>query len=105
LSKEPLEEKIAEPLSLIAIERLRPDATAAMGFWRDLPERGSRPSKGPQVEFRPALVDSRLFPFDVFRRVSAKQLRGLEIKPASYKSPQGIKGTSPFAKPSSNTFR
>jgi GntR family transcriptional regulator/MocR family aminotransferase len=71
---------------------LRPDVTAAMGFWQDLPARASSPSKGLAVDFRPALVDSRLFPFDVFRRVSAKQLRGLERKPASYKSPQGNQG-------------
>jgi hypothetical protein len=38
------------------------------------------------------LVDSRLFPFDVFRRVSAKQLRGLERRPARFKSPQGNQG-------------
>jgi DNA-binding transcriptional MocR family regulator len=44
------------------------------------------------VDFRPALVDPRLFPFDVFRRVSARQLRGLERRPASYKSPQGNQG-------------
>jgi GntR family transcriptional regulator/MocR family aminotransferase len=71
---------------------LRPDVTAAMGFWRDQPERPSPAPKVPQVDFRPALVDSRLFPFDVFRRVSAKQLRGLERKPASLKSPQGNQG-------------
>jgi GntR family transcriptional regulator/MocR family aminotransferase len=71
---------------------LRPDVTASMGFWRDLPGRAPGPAKGPHVDFRPALVDSRLFPFDVFRRVSAKQLRGLEKKPASYKSPQGNQG-------------
>jgi GntR family transcriptional regulator / MocR family aminotransferase len=57
-----------------------------------LPGRASSPSEGLQVDFRPALVDSRLFPFDVFRRVSVKQLRGLERKPASYKSPQGNQG-------------
>jgi GntR family transcriptional regulator / MocR family aminotransferase len=70
---------------------LRADVTAAMGFWLD-----SRDSpaarKGTLVDFRPAMVDSRLFPLDVFRRVSAKQLRGLERKPASYKSPQGNQG-------------
>jgi GntR family transcriptional regulator/MocR family aminotransferase len=71
---------------------LRPDVTAAMGFWRDQPERPSAVSKVPHVDFRPALVDSRLFPFDVFRRVSAKQLRGLQRKPASFKSPQGNQG-------------
>ena len=71
---------------------LRPDVTAAMSFWRDRPERSSAPSQVPQIDFRPALVDSRLFPFDVFRRVIAKQLRGLERRPASFKSPQGNQG-------------
>jgi GntR family transcriptional regulator/MocR family aminotransferase len=71
---------------------LRPDVTAAMGFWRDRPERASPPPQVPQIDFRPALVDSRLFPFDVFRRVIAKQLRGLERRPASFKSPQGNQG-------------
>jgi len=70
---------------------LRPDVTAAMSFWRDRPEYASA-RKGASVDFRPAMVDSRLFPLDVFRRVSAKQLRGLERKPASYKSAQGNQG-------------
>jgi GntR family transcriptional regulator/MocR family aminotransferase len=70
----------------------RPDVTAAISFWRDRPDSPSPPLKIPQVDFRPALVDSRLFPFDVLRRVSAKQLRQLERKPASYKSPQGNQG-------------
>ena len=70
---------------------LREDTTAAMGFWRDqsagAPVRGSR-----SIDLRPALVDSRLFPFDVFRRLMAKQLRVLERNPANYKSPQGNQG-------------
>ena len=76
---------------------LRPEVTAAMGFWQD-PRESSSTRKGlvaarkGLVDFRPAMVDSRLFPLDVFRRVSAKQLRGLERKPASYKSPQGNQG-------------
>jgi GntR family transcriptional regulator/MocR family aminotransferase len=69
---------------------LRADVTAAMGFWQD--SRESPPARKGLVDFRPAMVDSRLFPLDVFRRVSAKQLRGLERKPASYKSPQGNQG-------------
>jgi GntR family transcriptional regulator/MocR family aminotransferase len=44
------------------------------------------------LDFRPALIDSRLFPFDTYRRVSAKQLRGLEKKPPAYKSPHGNQG-------------
>jgi GntR family transcriptional regulator/MocR family aminotransferase len=71
---------------------LRPDVTAAMGFWRDQPGDPAVSPASRHVDFRPALVDSRLFPFDVFRRVTAKQLRGLEKKPASYKSPQGNQG-------------
>jgi GntR family transcriptional regulator/MocR family aminotransferase len=74
---------------------LREDVTSAMGFWRDAPEpaaaRGSR-----AIDLRPALVDSRLFPFAVFRRVMAKQLRTLERKPAVYKSPQGNQGHYPL---------
>jgi GntR family transcriptional regulator / MocR family aminotransferase len=70
---------------------LRPDVAAAMSFWRDWQERPSAPNV-PQVDFRPALVDSRLFPYDLFRRVSLKQLRGAERKPASLKSPQGNQG-------------
>jgi len=69
---------------------LREDVTAAMGFWRDDPPVISR-AESP-IDFRPALIDPRLFPFDVYRRVSAKQLRGLKKKPAAYKSPQGNQG-------------
>jgi GntR family transcriptional regulator/MocR family aminotransferase len=71
---------------------LRPEVTSAMGFWRDRPERAASSSKRPPVDFRPALLDSRLFPFEVFRRVSAKQLRRLERKPATFKSAQGNQG-------------
>jgi GntR family transcriptional regulator/MocR family aminotransferase len=71
---------------------LRPDVAAALNFWRDRPEHPSARPKVPPIDFRPALLDSRLFPFDVFRRISAKQLRGLERKPLSYKSPQGNQG-------------
>jgi GntR family transcriptional regulator/MocR family aminotransferase len=70
---------------------LRPDVTAAMSFWRDSAQVAPA-RKGAHVDFRPAMVDSRLFPLDVFRRVSAKQLRGLERRPASYKSAQGNQG-------------
>jgi GntR family transcriptional regulator / MocR family aminotransferase len=71
---------------------LDPDVTAAIGFWRDGPERSPPTRHSRHVDFRPALVDPRLFPFDVFRRVSSRQLRGLQRKPASYKSPQGNQG-------------
>jgi GntR family transcriptional regulator/MocR family aminotransferase len=63
----------------------------AIGFWRDSPGESNSPRPNA-IDFRPALVDPRLFPFDVFRRVSAKQLRRLERKPARSKSPQGNQG-------------
>jgi GntR family transcriptional regulator/MocR family aminotransferase len=70
---------------------LRPDIAAAMSFWRDPPSH-SRQRKSPPIDMRPAMVDSRLFPFNLFRRVSARQLRGLERNPATYKSAQGNQG-------------
>jgi GntR family transcriptional regulator/MocR family aminotransferase len=71
---------------------LRPDVTAALDFWWDGPSDSPSASRASPIDFRPALIDSRLFPFDVFRQVSVKQLRRLENKPASYKSPQGNQG-------------
>ena len=55
-----------------------PAISSAIGFWRDepAPPHGTRHSR--HVDFRPALVDARLFPFNVFRRVIARQLRELE---------------------------
>lgn len=69
---------------------LREDVTSSMGFWRDEAPGSARAD--PPIDFRPALIDPRLFPFDTFRRVSARQLRGLEKKPAAYRSPQGNQG-------------
>jgi GntR family transcriptional regulator/MocR family aminotransferase len=72
---------------------LRPDTTAAIGFWRDAAKLSPRPSGAQTIDMRPAMVDSKLFPFQVFRRVSARQLRVLESKPTSYRSPQGNQGS------------
>jgi GntR family transcriptional regulator/MocR family aminotransferase len=69
---------------------LREDVTTAMGFWRD--DLSVVPRARRAMDFRPALIDSRLFPFDVYRRISAKQLIGLEKKPPPSKSPQGNQG-------------
>ena len=69
------------------------DVTQAMGFWRmagDDP-RVSQPRNG--VDLRPALVDPRLFPHDVFRRAMAQQLRKVERTPAENRSPQGDQGS------------
>src|SRR6185312_531973 len=69
---------------------LRDDVTAAMGFWRDRSSADVRPEAA--IDLRPALVDSRLFPFAEFRRLMARQLRTLERKPPSLRSPQGNQG-------------
>jgi GntR family transcriptional regulator / MocR family aminotransferase len=72
---------------------LQPEVEASMGFWQEACDNEpGKPIERPRIDFRPALVDSRLFPFGVFRRVSARQLRALERRPASYKSPQGNQG-------------
>jgi GntR family transcriptional regulator / MocR family aminotransferase len=73
---------------------LRPEVARDIGFWREPPEayRAARSPGTPSIEFRPGLVDSRLFPFEVFRQMCARRLRGLERSPASYKSPQGHQG-------------
>ena len=66
------------------------EATSWIGFWR---ERSEPPrSKGAQIDLRPALLDSAFFPFTTFRQGMAKQLRRLETRPASFKSPQGNQG-------------
>lgn len=71
---------------------LRPDVTAAMDFWHD---RTHAPQSSPpcgRIDFRPNLIDARLFPFEIFRKASAKELRGLERKAARFGSPQGNQG-------------
>ena len=89
----------AQPVSPIGVpapERrlnpfwLRPDITASMGFWQDAPRDSGPTARG--LDFRPALIDSRLFPFETFRKATAKQLRSLETRPASFRSAQGNQG-------------
>jgi GntR family transcriptional regulator/MocR family aminotransferase len=68
------------------------DVTDAMGFWNDQPEPHAGKTRSVSVDFRPALIDSRLFPLNLFRKIIARQLRGLEKRPPRYKSPQGNQG-------------
>lgn len=68
---------------------LRADTAAAMDFWQDNAGADAPPT---HADFRPALVDSRLFPFAVFRRAITAQLRRLETRPPSLRSPQGNQG-------------
>ena len=73
----------------------RPELAQALNFWNDS-QRTAASGTATFLDFRPALVDPRLFPFEVFRRVSAKQLRRMELKPPSFKSPQGNQGHYPL---------
>jgi len=71
---------------------LSEETRAAIGFWRDEPVAGNLPGKGAAIDFRPAMIDTRLFPMDLFRQISVKQLRQLENQPPSLKSAQGNQG-------------
>lgn len=73
----------------------RPELAQALNFWHDR-SRADAPSAQAFLDFRPALVDPRLFPFELFRRVSATQLRRMELKPPAFKSPQGNQGHYPL---------
>ena len=71
---------------------LRPEVSAAMTFWHDSQTSTMTATVAPRIDFRPALIDSQLFPHEAFRRLSARQLRGLERKPPGVRSPQGNQG-------------
>lgn len=73
----------------------RTELAHALDFWRDS-QRTRVPRAAAALDFRPALVDPRLFPFDIFRRISAKQLRRMELTPPAFKSPQGNQGHFPL---------
>jgi GntR family transcriptional regulator/MocR family aminotransferase len=79
----------------LAALRINPvwlDAVAApMRFWQDGAPEPAQPAR-ELVELRPALVDSRLFPFQRFRQILARQLRSLENRPPSFRSAQGSQG-------------
>jgi GntR family transcriptional regulator / MocR family aminotransferase len=74
---------------------LRPDVTRSIGFWSEGAEadRSAQSMDARYIDFRAGLVDSRLFPFETFRQVSARRLRDLERHPPSYKSAQGRQGS------------
>jgi GntR family transcriptional regulator/MocR family aminotransferase len=70
---------------------LREDVAAALGFWREHADATQAPGAAA-IDLRPAIVDSRLFPFDVLRRLMAAQLRAMERKPSRLRSPFGNQG-------------
>ena len=79
-----------------ASSRLNPfwlsESAHAMNFWRDALQASGSVASRPTVDMRPGLVDLGLFPFDVFRRVAAKQLRTMEKVTPARSSPQGNRG-------------
>jgi GntR family transcriptional regulator/MocR family aminotransferase len=86
-------ERGAQPDRRLNALWLKPEISAAIGFWGEQAGAAYRPARTPAgIDFRPGLIDSRLFPFDQFRRIIAGQLRALEKKPARQKSPQGNQG-------------
>jgi GntR family transcriptional regulator/MocR family aminotransferase len=58
----------------------------AIGFWGDASGRAA------DVDFRPAVVDSRDFPHGTFRRLMTKQLRALDRRPPSLRGPRDNQG-------------
>jgi len=70
---------------------LQADVTSSFGF---LAGRGRATGTCHRAvaDFRPALIDSRLFPFNVYRQVSANRCGCWKNVLASYKSAQGNQG-------------
>jgi GntR family transcriptional regulator/MocR family aminotransferase len=67
----------------------RQDISEWIGFWRETREDAD---EGSPIELRPAIIDPKLFPHAMFRQVMARQLRRLETRRTSFKSPQGNQG-------------
>lgn len=70
---------------------LSPEIASSIGFWRE--SELALPSGQATIDLRPAAIDPSLFPFATFRQVMARQLRRLETRPASSRSPQGNQGS------------
>ena len=70
----------------------QPEAANEISFWTS-PDDATR---APKIDFRPGLIDSRLFPYDIYRRITAKQLRGLEIEPLQVQYPQSHHDSYPL---------
>ena len=66
------------------------EVTTALSYWGSGAD--DERASSTEIEFRPALVDGRLFPHEAFRRIMAQQLRALERSPPSYRGPQGNQG-------------
>jgi len=85
---------VAEAVPLRSSRRAPANDTNSAGhlnaFWRQAPAlKVSTPQIPPRYDFRAGLPDNRLFPFDVWRRLSGRALRALSKSPAAYAEPQG----------------
>lgn len=65
-------------------------ARSGIAFWR---EGASRDLPPCGIDLRTGLVDGRLFPHDVFRRVMGQQTRTLQRSPSLLRSAQGNQGS------------
>lgn len=72
---------------------LSQDVTQAMGFWRMADDDPLRGRVRNWADLRPAVIDPRLFPHEVFRRSMIQQLRKVERTPGGNRSPQGDQGS------------
>lgn len=70
---------------------VRSDVSSALNFWHDIRE--GDPSREPIVDLRPSLIDPRFFPFATLRQVMARELRRLETRPSSLRSPPWNQGS------------
>lgn len=61
-------------------------------IWRELPgDFHGYPQTAPRLDFRPGIPDKRFFPFDTWRRLSARAMRSFAGQPAADVEPQGLR--------------
>jgi GntR family transcriptional regulator / MocR family aminotransferase len=59
-------------------------------FWREPPLMMPAPMRStPRFDFRPGVAEKRLFPFEIWRRLSARALRAFAGQASVYASPKG----------------
>jgi GntR family transcriptional regulator/MocR family aminotransferase len=58
-------------------------------FWREPPPFMPATATPVRFDFKLGVTDKRLFPFDLWRRLSARTLRNFAGEPAAYSGPQG----------------
>ena len=66
------------------------DPAAALGYWQRDDEAVTPGER--LIDLRPAVIDSRLFPFDRLRQSFTLQLRRMENRPAAFRGPNGNQG-------------